>query len=668
MRYAKGSRLVLGALALAGSIAADAADDKPSIESFFKNTAVDQVLVSPDNQHVAVLKRGGAANRYMLVVLDMATLANPHVVAGFNNVDVVNPRWVNNHRLYYQLSDLLVPDGKFTGDEYAVEADGSKQVQLTTANWNYNQEKTGSNIAKKMLPTEYHYYRTLDDGSDDIMVSRTEYNHIDYSRESTRLYRMDSVTHKLTDAVVGVQPDKVTHWLLDMAGRPTIAESFYQGRHVISYRAPGAEKWEEIGNFDYSRDDKLSPEFIDYDGTLYASANTADGTTALYQYDLKAHKLAGEPLLAVKGFDFVGYPIMDDAAHKLLGIRYLNDAWNTAWLDPHMKDIQKQVDDVLSDTGNMLICGQCSTAKRFIVAATSDRKPTAYYTYDADTKKMAYFLASRPEIKPEQMGTRDFDRYPARDGRSIPVYVTTPAGKASGPRPAVVLVHGGPNVRGGEWEWDEEAQFLASRGYIVLQPEYRGSTGFGFDHFHAGWNQWGGTMQDDLADAVKWAVGKGWVDAKRVAIAGGSYGGYAALMGLVKHPDVFRCAIDWAGVTDIKQMFTSGTNDLSIEATHYGLRTTLADPDKDAEVIKRNSPVYNADKITQPVLLAYGGADRRVPLAHGVEFRDAVSKNNKQVEWVQYPEEGHGWEYEKNRYDFWTRVDAFLARNLAAAQ
>lgn len=665
MRFTGNSRWFFGVLALLGVACTYAGDEKPSVQSFFKYSTIINVSVSPDNQHLAVIERGGAANRYMAVVLDMATLANPRVVAGFNNVDVTNIEWVNNHRLYFLVNDALAPDGKFSGDEYAVEADGSELVQLTTANGAYAQERTGSNIKTKLLPTEYYFFSSLNDGSDDIIVARNEYNNVDHWRDSVRLYRMNTVNRKLTDAVEGVQPAKVTEWLLDTQGRPVVAESYYHGRHVVSYRAPGTEKWEELANVDYSTDKGLSPEFFDFDGKLYVTAATSEGNSALYQYDLKAHKLASEPMLSLKGFDFDGGAVKDHAAHKLLGIRYHNDAWNTAWFDSHLKDIQKQVDDALPDTVNTLQCGQCASATRFIVQAASDRQPTTYFVYDAGAKKLIHILDTRSDIKPEQMGTRDFDHYPARDGRSIPIYITTPAGKANGPRPAVVLVHGGPNVRGSSWEWEAEAQFLASRGYMVLQPEYRGSTGFGFDHYHAGWKQWGGAMQDDLADAVKWAVGKGWVDSKRVAIAGGSYGGYAALMGLVRNPEIFRCAIDWAGVTDTKLMFTYGASDASVEATHFSWITTLGDPDKDAESMKRNSPLANAAKITQPVLLAYGGADLRVPLVHGVEFRDAVSEHNKQVEWVEYPEEGHGWFFEKNRYDFWSRVDAFLARNLA---
>ena len=171
----------------------------------------------------------------------------------------------------------------------------------------------------------------------------------------------------------------------------------------------------------------------------------------------------------------------------------------------------------------------------------------------------------------------------------------------------------------------------------------------------------------DIADGVHWAVGKGIVDAKRVCIAGASYGGYATLMGLVKDPDLYKCGINWVGVTDIGLLFNSGwnfTSDASDEWKAYGMPELIGDPVKDAAQLKATSPLQQAARITQPLLLAYGSVDARVPIIHGTRFRDAVTRTNQNVEWVEYPEEGHGWSLEKNRIDFWTRVENFLDRHI----
>jgi dipeptidyl aminopeptidase/acylaminoacyl peptidase len=233
--------------------------------------------------------------------------------------------------------------------------------------------------------------------------------------------------------------------------------------------------------------------------------------------------------------------------------------------------------------------------------------------------------------------------------------------------PLVVMVHGGPYMRGSRWGWAPDVQFLASRGYAVLEPEYRGSTGFGYNHFHAGWKQWGLKMQDDIADAVKWAVDMGYADPQRVCIMGGSYGGYATLMGLVNDPDLFRCGVDYIGVTDINLLYTGHwfyISDTSDEAKQYSMPDLIGDPEKDAAQFKATSPIEQAHRITRPLLLAYGGQDRRVPLVHGTRFRDAVRKVNKDVEWIEYGAEGHGWHNPENRIDFWNRVERFLARHI----
>jgi dipeptidyl aminopeptidase/acylaminoacyl peptidase len=232
----------------------------------------------------------------------------------------------------------------------------------------------------------------------------------------------------------------------------------------------------------------------------------------------------------------------------------------------------------------------------------------------------------------------------------------------------VVLVHGGPFVRGVEWGFSHENQFLASRGYMVIEPEFRGSTGYGSKLFKAGWKQWGLAMQDDITDATRWAIAQGLADPNRIAIAGASYGGYATMMGLLREPGLYKAGINWVGVTDIELMYSIGWSDF-MDADNpwvrFGMPRMIGDSAKDAEQLTATSPLKQAHRIKQPVLLAYGEEDYRVPLPHGTKMRDAlISAGNKSVEWVQYEGEGHGWMLEKNDVDFWSRVERFLARHL----
>jgi dipeptidyl aminopeptidase/acylaminoacyl peptidase len=190
--------------------------------------------------------------------------------------------------------------------------------------------------------------------------------------------------------------------------------------------------------------------------------------------------------------------------------------------------------------------------------------------------------------------------------------------------------------------------------------------GYGWGLFRAGWKQWGLAMQDDLSDAARWAIESQHADPKRIAIAGASYGGYATLMGLIKDPELFRCGFEWVGVTDIRLMYSQSWNDLSLEALETSMPIMIGDPVKDAAQLAATSPLANADKLTQPLLMAYGGNDRRVPLEQGRIFLSAVQKNDKDVEWIVYPDEGHGWMMEQHDIDFWSHVERFLEVHLKA--
>jgi dipeptidyl aminopeptidase/acylaminoacyl peptidase len=266
------------------------------------------------------------------------------------------------------------------------------------------------------------------------------------------------------------------------------------------------------------------------------------------------------------------------------------------------------------------------------------------------------------------MASKALVHYKSRDGMTIPAWLTLPQGPGKN-LPMVVLVHGGPWVRGGQWEWDADAQFLASRGYAVLEPEYRGSVGYGATLYRAGWKQWGLKMQDDIADGARWAIAQGHADAKRICIAGASYGGYATLMGLIKDADLYKCGVEWVGVSDINLMYTgtwSYDSDFTDDYKRYGMPVLIGDQEKDAEQLKATSPLLRARELKQPLLMAYGGADMRVPLPHGTRFYQAVKQVNPDVEWIEYTEEGHGWKLPKNRIDFWGRVEKFLDKHIGA--
>jgi dipeptidyl aminopeptidase/acylaminoacyl peptidase len=305
--------------------------------------------------------------------------------------------------------------------------------------------------------------------------------------------------------------------------------------------------------------------------------------------------------------------------------------------------------------------------KMALVYAHSDRDPGAYHLFDRAKPSLEPIAKTREWIDPKLMAERRFITYKARDGLEIPAWLTIPAGSNGKNLPLIVNVHGGPTVRGYsgiQWGRWPEAQFFASRGYAVLEPEPRNSTGFGSKHFQIGLKMWGQTMQDDINDGALHLVQEGIVDKSRMCIHGGSYGGYAAAMGAVRDPDLWRCATPFLAVTDLPLLMTASESDASAEFLRTDIRKMIGDIDTERAMLEKNSPLRLADRAKAPILLAMGSDDRRVPIVHGNRFNDALVAAGKKVEYVVYPGEGHGFNKDANVIDFYKRLEKFFAENL----
>jgi dipeptidyl aminopeptidase/acylaminoacyl peptidase len=328
------------------------------------------------------------------------------------------------------------------------------------------------------------------------------------------------------------------------------------------------------------------------------------------------------------------------------------------------------VDQKLPGRVNRLSCRRCSGEDRVVlVFSYSARDPGHWFVVQGGAPLRWQDVGrARKRVDPRQMANVEFHRIAARDGRELPVWLTVPSGRGPGVKgPAVVMVHGGPWLRGGHWAWDAMDQFLASRGYLVIKPEFRGSLGYGDAHYRAGWREWGRAMQDDVADALLWAVRQGRVDPARACIAGASYGGYSTLMGLIRHPELYRCGIAWLAVTDPRLMFEPlWRSDFSDDIRRYELPALIGDPTKDAQMLREVSPVAQAARLTAPLLLAFGEYDSRVPIDHAKALRSALRDAGREPEYVVYPGEGHGWLKPATRLDFGQRIERFLARHIGA--
>ncbi|WP_426189686.1 alpha/beta hydrolase family protein [Massilia sp. DWR3-1-1] len=634
----------------------------PPVEGFFDNPGFSGAVLSPDATFLAVRtsKPGG---RDMLAVVDLSSMAIK-VVANFGDTDIGQFAWVNNERLLFTSADKQLGDGDidFAPGLYAVNRDGSYFRQLAERRDHFVRERS----MRELLP--WHTFMLSQPGAQNsewVYVASPNYA----SRElrDVDLLRLNT----LTGRTAGIErPPGTREFLLDQKGEPRIASAVDGGDSVIWYRDPQTDKWRKLAQFSlFSGRGGFTPVAFGPDGTLFVEARMNADKSALYRYDFAANAVEKTPVLRVADFDFDGAVLA--TANRLLGVRLKTDADTTEWFDPAMKALQARVDARLPATVNLISVAPRAQTPWVLVQSHSDQQPRVTTLFNTETGVFNKVGEAHAQIDPARMGRQDLVRFKARDGRSIPAWLTLPHDGGGKNLPMVVLVHGGPYVRGSVWGWHADAQFLASRGYAVLEPEFRGSTGYGFDHFKAGWKQWGLAMQDDVADATRWAIAGGVADPKRICIAGASYGGYATLMGLVNDPDLYRCGVDWVGVTDIELLFNghwSASSDVSEIWKRYGMPVLVGDPATDHAKFQATSPLAQASRITQPLLLAYGGADRRVPIYHGKKFYAAVKVNNPNVEYVEYGEEGHGWALPKNRFDFWRRVERFLDKQIGAGR
>ncbi len=659
--------LVRGALAAllalsAGAALAQAAPARPPIAHFFDNPAFHSPLLSPDGKMLAVII-GSPGKRDGLAVIDLAT-NQVFSTARFPDADVGKVQWVNKQRLVFDTSDGKEAPG-FRQDApglYAANFDGSAFKQLAQRRaW----RKAQKAVAKdRLLPPGSRMLDQAPAQDSDAIYVVTRDPSLPSNKTNWDLLKVDTVTG-ITSKVE--HPENTHQWMLDAKGEPRLIMTVERDTGTMRLRDTATGSWKDLTTYKLYGSNRaaFAPVAFGADGTFYVTAQAGKDKTALHTYDLATGKLSEQPLINMVDYDFRGRLIFSNG--KLIGFRALSDAETTNWFDPGMKALQDEVDKLLNNTINLLSVAPRAETPWVLVESYSDTIPKTVRLFNTKTKAFNVVGSAYPGIKPEQMGSQEAVKYTARDGLEIPALLTMPPGVAKGKAPLVVLVHGGPYVRGASWGWQPDVQFLASRGYAVLEPEFRGSTGFGAKHFRAGWKQWGLAMQNDIADGTRWAIAKGYADPKRVCIAGASYGGYAALMGLVNDPDLYKCGINWVGVTDINLLYDGDwkfTGDASDTWLDYGLPELVGDQVKDAAQLKANSPLLQAARIKQPLLLAYGEVDQRVPLFHGEKFYQAVKPHNQDVEWVVYPGEGHGWVLPQNRIDFWTRVEKFLDRQI----
>lgn len=633
----------------------------PSLRTFFANDDISEVKLSPSGRFMA-LTVANQSGRTVLAVVELASEAPPKVVAAAPDADIRSFDWVNDDRLVYNIVDLQSEGANqtFGPGLFSVKRDGSEARQLMRV---FRNATELTMISTGVLGPDHRLLYVPGNGGNDVIVGQYMFN-----RESDLVSvvpkRLDVTTGRSRLAVIGY-PNGALGWAFDRAGEARAVRTGVGDTAEVFWRDAGKDTWRSL-----VKSPRLSlpwyPLAVDGAGRLYVTAKAADSTSVLKRFDFATGAPEPAPLASAPGFDLYRGLIFDDTGdRRLVGVRVETDAETTTWFDPERRKLQALADARFPGRINHTTCEGCAKDGAMLVRSYSDQDPGTFSTYQPATEKWTTIGRARRAVEPQQMAVLDFHRTKARDGLDLPIWVTTPRGKPASPRPAVVLVHGGPWVRGTHWGWSADAQFLASRGYVVIEPEFRGSDGFGEKHMRAGDKKWGTTMQDDVADAVRWAMDKGLIDGKRVCIAGASYGGYATLMGAIRHPDLYRCGVAWVAVSDPRIMFeASWISDISRVGREYFYPELIGDLVKDADLLKAASPLERAREIRIPMLMAFGADDRRVPVEHGTRMRAALRDAGNEPEYVVYGGEGHGWLKVENRIDFWTRVEKFFAKHL----
>ena len=587
--------------------------------------------ISPDGKHIAAITYDGLDNALKLAdteTLKFKTIFSARVVTdgrGYYNKSPLAVDWIGD--------DLMAVDFTFRAGSLDL-----KGHQVTDLGEGY--------IGRVNDDDPYSALVMAYDDMDENVISRVDAR---TGRRKRFSFPMDGWPTNIAFGSHG-EPRAVS-MIADQRWTST-------ARRTNWYKPSGQSDWVKLAEF-APGEEAWIPLYVPDDAhTLIVSSRLNRDTYAIFEYDTDK-KAMGTMMAGSTDVDVWDARGMDRNFRRVTtgGMKPQH-----VWFDSVWAKLQASVDLALPNRVNSL---SGNPQKKVIIFSESDVDPGSWYVLDTEQSTLRRFGRKIEKVDPALMQPMKIVSYQARDGLKIPAYLTMPP-RASESLPAVILVHGGPISRD-SWRWDREVQALASRGYAVLQPQFRGSAGFGRKFQEAGYGQWGLSMQDDISDGVRYLVTNGIADAKRICIVGSSYGGYAALWGLVKTPELYQCGISFAGVSDLKLMLTDWSDSNEFQYTRDLMRRTVGDLKVDQEKFDQVSPLKNASKIKAPLLLMHGDRDVRVPIEHGTKMRDALERAGKYVEWKEFTQDGHGLLAAKSQKDYLELVTAFLRKYIGDA-
>lgn len=609
-------------------VASDKGKYKYTVEDFFRNPEKTGYQLSPDGTHFSFL---APYERRMNIFVQQIGSEEAIQITQEKDRNIGGYFWKGSNRIVY------VKDSG--GDEnfklFAVNKDGSVPKDLTPFD----------NIKIELIDA-------LEDQGEEIIIGMNKNNQMLFEP-----YRINIETGAYQQIATNENPaTPITQWMTDHQGKLRLAIQMVDGiNQRILYRASEEEDFQEVftTNFKVS----FQPLFFEFDNshTVFVSSNVGRDKSVILRYDMSKKEEVGMPLFAHDEVDVSS--LMYSKKHKVLtGVSYTTWKRQFHFFDQDRADLQRTLEAQLPNY-EVAITSMNKAETKYMIRTYSDKSLGAYYFYDTITTELTKITDVGPWIDEKDMASMQPIQYKASDGLTIHGYLAQPVGREGEANPTIILPHGGPWYRDA-WGYHPEVLLLTNRGYTVLQVNFRASVGYGRAFWEAGFKQWGQKMQQDITDGVSWLIEQGLTDAARIAIYGGSYGGYATLAGICFTPDLYACAIDYVGVSNLFTfMKTIPPYWKPYLETLYEM---VGHPEKDAEMMTAYSPALHVDKINVPLFVVQGANDPRVNIDESDQIVQSLRGRGIEVPYMVKYDEGHGFQNEENRIEFYKAMTGFL--------
>ena len=616
------------------------------VSDFYKRPPMTGFQLSPNGKYLAAVVPIG--QRRNVAVIDLET-RKAWPVTSITKQDIGGFVWASDDRLLFFLDN----EGNESRGIFAVDRDGKNPKMLIEPPESQMRagrfEVLGADIVSLM---ENDPERVL------ISVSRIQDEGIVQDIETLNIY-----TGKRLRKIKN--PGKITSWIADRNGEVIGAVRVDGVETSFLFRDGESKEFEEWSR-SRTGQPSWSPSYISqnrekwYVSSRLDAAGNARDKAAIFRFDSKTRKI-GELVYEHPDVD-VGGVLGSRVADDMIGVSYSAEKPQQVIFDPKLKELQGTLKARFPDQ-QVFLSSASRDEQKMIFAVTSSTNPGRFFLFDRGKNAFEELASVLPWLKESQLSPMKPLKIAARDGLMLPSYLTIPRQSNGKNLPLVLMPHGGPRARD-FYGFDPLVQIMANRGYAVLQVNFRGSVGYGLAFDKAGWRQWGGAMQQDLIDALKWTIAEGIADPQRICIFGASYGGYATMMGLVQNPELFKCGINYVGVTDLPLLLR--TIPRAWEPLREDIKLQIGEGKSDLAELEARSPTRFADRIKAPVLMAYGARDPRVVLEHARMMERELKKNAVPYELIVKKDEGHGYAKFDNQVEFGEKVAAFLDKYIGA--